>query len=519
MGKKLSKRMKVRQTGQAREWWTKTERPGLTGVNSMEVAAGGCPLPGRRQFLYRLGLAGGAVLALNSGMFSWSARKVMGAPVMPGDGAEKPRIMVGFARPDIERFYVAPGAGYPLPENQQLYTDILTKAAEDLGVVLDIEHAPLNNIEAVNSFLEHKADHAHGALLVHMATRDNPEIRHFLNARPGEMPTIIYGPQGTRTWLIESAPRCFIGVTENVNWLATALRILKAQWQMSNTRLAVITGTRERVERLEPLGSVVHHMPLQWLRDAMHASEDSEEAREIAALYMKNADAILEPAEKDIISAARNYIANRQLMKETGVHAVTTDCLGLVREGDGSLVQCFAYCIMLDEGTCGGCEADVFPALTCLLSSYLLDKPGFMSNPSLHTVTNEYVGFHCQVPTRMDGFKEPPHPYKIRPHHETQQGVTLQIDFRENQPATLWRFLSPESLGVDTGIIRRSVRPEHHEDGIGGCQNGFAMAVDGVDDIRKINIYTHPVMTYGNHRNMIRAWCNVAGIEIKGLLL
>ncbi len=497
---------------------TRTKGTGLSDWNDFGIPGGGCPLIGRRQFLTRLGFASGAVLTLNSCLLNPGTREVMGPPKLPGDDKEKPRIMVGFARPDIERFYVAPGAGYPLAENQQLYTGILKKAAEELGIILDIEHAPLKDIEVVNSFLEHKADNAHGALLVHMGTRDHSAIRHFLDSRPGNMPVIVYGPQGTRAWLIRNTHNCFVGVTENPEWLATALRTLKAQWQMANTRLAVFSGEEEWEERLEPLGAVVHHMPIKLLRDAMLAAGGSGEAREIAELCMKNAKAIVEPTKTDILNAARNYVANRRLMEETGVHAVTTDCLGLVREGDGSLVQCLAYCMLLDQGTCGGCEADVFPALTCLLSSYLLGRPGFMSNASLHTVTNEYVGFHCQVPTRMDGFNEPPHIYKVRPHHETGQGVTLQIDFRKNQPATLWRFLSQETLGVDTGIIRRSVRPDHHEDGIGGCANGYAMAVDGVDDIRNVNIRSHPVMTYGNHRDAIRAWCQVAGMGTSGLL-
>ncbi len=473
----------------------------------------GCPLMGRRRFL----VAGGAGLALSSGLFQWSARQVLGAPRLPGDGEEKPRILVGFARPDIERFFAAPGAGYPLAENQELYTQILARAAEDLGVVLDIERAPLGDEQAADALLARKGDAADGALLVHMASRHNPAISHFLANRPEGLPTIVYGPQGTRGWMIESAPHCFIGVTDKVEWLATALRTLKARWQMAHTRLAVIRGDAEREERLEPLGSVLHHLPLETLREFMYAAEGAEEVREIAARCIENAQAVVEPSEEDILKAARNYVANRLLMEATGVHAVTTDCLGLVRE-DGSLVQCLAFCLLLDEGSCGGCEADVYPALTCLLSSYLLDRPGFMANPSLHTVTNEYVGFHCQVPTRMAGFREPPHPYRIRPHHETQQGVTLQIDFREDQPATLWRFLAPGALGLDTGTIRRSVHPEHHEDGIGGCQNGYALAVDGVDDVRSVNILTHPVLSYGNHLQTIRAWCEVAEITMQSLL-
>ena len=493
--------------------------PDCCGAEAAE-SSGRCPLLGRRQFLARVGAAGGALLALRSGLLQASARRVLGAPMVPGDGEQKPRIMVGFARPDIERYLLSPGAGFPLDENQQLFTRILTKAAEDLGVTLDIEPKPLVDNNAMDAFLEERAANADGAILTQMGrSRRRAAVAHFLQARPDELPTIVYGPQGTRTWLVDRAPRSFIGTTDDADWLATALRTLKARWQMANTRLAVIAGDDEREEVLEPLGTVIHRMPLEWLEQAMRDAEGSEEAHEIAARCIENAEEIVEPSEAEILKAAENYVANRRLMAETGAHAVTTDCLGLVRRGDGSDVQCLAYCLLLDEGTCGACEMDIYPAMALMLSSYLLGRPGFMSNPAIHTVTNEYVQSHCQVPTRMDGFDEPPHPYRIRPHHETQQGVTLQIDFRENQPATLLRFLSPGVLGVDTGVIRRSMRPEHHEDGIGGCQNGFSVAVDGLDDVRNFSRHSHPVMVYGTHRETLRAWCEVAGIDLQGIVV
>ena len=52
-------------------------------------------------------------------------------------------------------------------------------------------------------FLGQKGDGADGALLVHTASRQNPAITHFLANRPQGLPTIVYGPQGTRGWMIE----------------------------------------------------------------------------------------------------------------------------------------------------------------------------------------------------------------------------------------------------------------------------------------------------------------------------
>ncbi|MFP4173295.1 MAG: hypothetical protein ACLFV4_10330 [Candidatus Hydrogenedentota bacterium] len=42
--------------------------------------------------------------------------------------------------------------------------------------------------------------------------------------------------------------------------------------------------------------------------------------------------------------------------------------------------------------------------------------------------------------------------------------------------------------------------------------------INGVEDVRNVTIYTHPVLTYGHNREAIRAWCEVAGIEMTALL-
>ncbi len=129
---------------------------------------------------------------------------------------------------------------------------------------------------------------------------------------------------------------------------------------------------------------------------------------------------------------------------------------------------------------------------------------------------NTYAGAHCTAPTRMDGFDQAPEPYILRNHHESDSGVAPQILLRQEQPATLLRFLSPGSRMAATGILLRNIdtRPD---DGVGRCRTGFEMAMDGVEDVRDMRGH-HNVLIYGRHLPAIRAWGRLAGVAVEGIV-
>jgi hypothetical protein len=483
----------------------------------------GCPAIERREFLSYLGLAGGAALTLNLGLFGASVRRVMDPPALPGGGAAKPRFLAGFSRPDLEKYWMGwPGAAYDIEAGQRRYTQILSRAAEELGLTLDIEQAPLTDAERVDALLSRGRERGSaGAVVTVMALHPDgwSAVEHFLKARGDGFPTVVFAPQGTQFTptlrRFRDFPESFVGATHEVEWLATALRMLKARWQMAHTRFAVIAGDEEREERLEPVGTVLHRMPLRRFAEAYRETEGAEEAEEIARAYMENAKGRVEPAAEDVVEAARTYLANRRIMQETGCHAVTMDCLGLVTRRE-TPPPCMAYMQLLDEQTCGCCEADVFPGLSLLLSSYLLGRPAFLHNPTPNTVRNTYAGAHCTAPTLMDGFDGSPEPYILRNHHESDWGVAPQILLRKGQPATLLRFLSPGSLMAATGTILSNIdtRPD---DGVGGCRTGFEMEMDGVEDVRDMRGH-HNVLIYGRHLPIIGAWAQLAGVTVESIL-
>ncbi len=497
------------------------------GHQHAHSADGCCASMGRRDFLTGVGSLGAAALALNLGLFKWSTREVLGAPPVPGQQGPKPLIRVGFCQAGpgdlLETGW--PGKAYDADASQATYTQVLKEGADRLGVVLHVQKERLRNHATADAFLaDALAQEADGIVLINMDGHVyGVQAMHRILDQRGDrnLPILIFVPHGTlhsNPGVYErfrKARHCFAAASANVDWLADGLRLLTARWQMAHTRLAVVTGEATEEKTLDPLGTVLCYTPIQQYVDIYEATEKSDEVMEINRLYGSNAKDMLEPTKEDLFQAARAYVASRQLLKETRCHGVTMDCFPHVarRRRPYIFPPCLAFMQLLDEGTTGGCEADIFPCITELLSSYLLGRPGFLHNPIYDTVRNLYAGAHCKAPTRMAGFDADPEPYIIRSHHEADYGAVPQVLFTENQPATLWRFLSPDSLMIATGTILRNV-DSHPADGIGGCRCAFEMQLDDVRDVREVRGH-HKILTYGKHLHTVRAWAQLSGVSVE----
>ena len=484
---------------------------------------------GRRGFLSRVGLAGGAILGLglDKPLLASSAQEVLGAPRLPGQEGPKALIRVGFCRAAPGRLLETgwPGMAYDAPANQALYVETLQRAASQLGVTLDVQHTHISDDQTADAFLDESFQkQADGILLINMDGHVyGMQAVHRILDRRGErdLSVLVFVPHGTLHCnpdvfkRFREAPYCFVAATSQIGWLADGLRMLNARWQMAHTRLAVVRGDKEDEVTLKPLGTVLRFVPIRHYVELYEATEGSEEAVAIARSYAATAKNRVEPSEEDLLWAARAYVAVRRLLQETGCHGVTMDCFPHVskRRPPWIFPPCLAFMQLLDHGSVGGCEADIFPAVTQALSSYLLGRPGFLHNPIYDTVRNLYAGAHCTSPTRMAGFQEDPEPYILRSHHEADYGAVPQVLFRENQPATLWRFLSPDRLMIATGTILRNVDTQRGN-GVGGCRTAFEMAMDDVADVRDIRGH-HKILTYGRHLSTIRAWAQLAGVTVE----
>jgi len=486
-----------------------------------------CSGMGRRDFLTGLSSLGGAALAINLGLFKWSTSEVLGALPLPGQQGPKPLVRVGFCQAGPGELLETgwPGKAYDADASQATYTKALQEGADQLGINLHVQKARLRNHETADAFLaEAVAQKADGVVLINMDGHvyGVQAVHRVLDQRGDRrLPVLAFIPHGTyhshpeRYERFRRTPYCFAAACADVGWLADGLRMLKARWQMANTRMAVVTGDATQEKKLDPVGTVLQYTPIQQYVDVYEATKESDEVRAIMRVYHQKAKGMIEPSKDDLLQAARAYVASRQLLKDTRCHAITMDCFPHVAKRRLPYIfpPCLAFMQLLDEGSTGGCEADIFPGITELLSSYLLGRPGFLHNPIYDTTRNLYAGAHCKAPTRMAGFDAQPEPYIIRSHHEADYGAVPQVLFKEGQPATLWRFLSPDTLMIATGTILRNV-DSHPADGIGGCRCAFEMAMDDVKDVRDIRGH-HKILTYGKHLHTVRAWAQLSGVTVE----
>ena len=236
---------------------------------------------------------------------------------------------------------------------------------------------------------------------------------------------------------------------------------------------------------------------------------ETEEVRAVAAEMRRAAAKTVEPTWEDLLNAARSYTTAKRLVHDEGANALTTDCLGMVTSRLVPTPPCMAASIFQDGGVTYGCEADVFGALSLMLTSYLFDKPGFMNDPVPETVKNVLVAAHCTCGTRLNGLDRPREPYILRSHSESDLGVSMQVLWREGQRVTLVRFSNANELILDTGNVVGNVDTPP----AGGCRTSFEIRMDRVADSRDV-LGFHQVVFYGDHRRDVEAFCQMYGIDV-----
>lgn len=464
---------------------------------------------GRRSFL---AAAGASAMMLNSGVFN------LVSPSSASDKLRTAKLRLGnvFVHPGPEAYWMGwPGACYDRETRQAAYVQMLAQAAQQLDVQLELDPTAIHTPEEVEQLIARLQKDPPGGLIVTlMHLKDWPQVRCIAENR-GDIPLVVYSPLGTSLTHsdegIRDLPHTFVAATPDPAGLAFAVRMLHSLWEMQHARICMVTDLREGDQLLSPLGAVLHYVPLQrWIDDVASVKVD-DEVKGIAREYAVRSKEIVEPEMDDLLNAARNYVAACRMMEAENCQLISVDCAPLVGERKCACGPCLAWSRLLDEGRIGACEADWRAALSLYLVRLLFDKPGFMQDTAPDTINNTLIGSHCTCATKLDGFDNPAAPFELRNHAESQTGVSLQVQWRGSQEITIVRFQSPGSLLLGTGHVLRNVETSH-----GGCRTAVEFAIDGVDDPRDLQGH-HQVLAYGKLDGPIRAFCQLAGIEVAAI--
>ena len=404
-----------------------------------------------------------------------------------------------------------PGTAYDVEGERARYTQAIADAGRRIGIEIVQEGPPLEDNAAVASFVKKVQAEKPDAVLV--------TLQHMQSwAAAGEIakagvPTIVFAPVGTAfTGHVNSLafqPGVRVISSLETPAIEQALRMVRAKRQLETTRMLVVSGN-ERKEGKFGLVSL-QYVPRVTFEEMFNMTPVSEEAKWVAHQRFREARKVVEPTKEDGLNAARSYIAAKQLLKNEGCNALTTDCLGMVSQKKVPTPPCMGASIFQDHGVTYGCEAAVGPAVSLMLTSYLFDKPGFMNDPVPETAKNVLIAAHCVSGTRIYGLgRQKEHaPYILRSHSESNLGVSTQVLWPIGQPVTLVQFFKPDALYLDTGTVAGNVNTPP----AGGCRTSVEIQMDNVEDCRDV-LGFHQVVFYGNHRRDIEAFCQLYGVNI-----
>lgn len=463
----------------------------------------------RRQCLKAL-----SAMAVGAG---WLGRRLFaaeeGEPIDPASLRPSPQVRVAAAilRMPPPYWLGWPGTAYDLEGHQQEYLGKLQESGGKLGIELSVEASPVQEEAALTALLNRVKEQRPDGLLVilqHMACWSWVEKV----AAEVQVPLLVFSPIGTSFTghVLNISRRPGVYVISSLEWTAVemGLRMIRAKRMFEESRILWIHADQRNETVLDYLGTKVRAIPRNTFNEAFDRVPETDEVKEVAQAMRRGAQRIVEPTLQDTHNAARAYVAAKQLLKQERSHALSMDCLGMVGARLVPTPPCMAWSILQDHGITAGCEADLFGATSLMLTSYLLDKPGFMNDPVAETAKNLLIAAHCTCGSRLRGFDQLPVPYILRNHAESALGVSMQVLWPEGEPVTLVRFTGPGEVIVDTGTVVSNVDTPP----AGGCRTSFEIRMDDVEDARDV-LGFHQVVVLGNHRREVEAFCQLYGIR------
>ena len=246
--------------------------------------------------------------------------------------------------------------------------------------------------------------------------------------------------------------------------------------------------------------------------------QQSEEANKIAKMWIRDAAAVVNTTESEVVRSAKVYLAIKFLMQKHDATAVAFHLRALVKnpKPEDKIWPSMANSELQKTGQVGCCQAHVDVVLTHMLGQYAFGRPSMMGDYMLDTYNHVSYMMHCGAPWNPYG-DERLIPYVIvdhreravRAHSKPGVGACTSVLYPPNEPGTIWRIdIMTKDVLVHTGTtianptaqamgltkVRSPYRPHWNET---MCRTKFAIKVK---DAKKIERYVYPDK-YGVHRS------------------
>jgi L-fucose isomerase-like protein len=225
----------------------------------------------------------------------------------------------------------------------------------------------------------------------------------------------------------------------------------------------------------------------------------AERIRPLVENWIKKAERIVEPEEKDLVAVAKLYLVMKDLLAEKNAKAIT------MAYGESPLpVPCFAYTNLRDEGVPSACEADIISLLSMIMLNYVAEKPCFMGNTFVDVTDGALVISHCVCPQKMEGYNANPEPYTLRRYHKEKftGSLTAYVKMEIGREVTICRLSGDlKSMLVARGTIVDCVDSDADE----YCRIKAKVKIENPKEFIHKASGNHHVMVYGDYRNTLKS--------------
>ena len=410
-----------------------------------------------------------------------------------------------------------PGACYDIKAREADYAKVMSDAAEKLGVKLEVAAEPITDMAGIDKLLaECKQCPPDGIILTvgSIGPTDYWPLANKFAAAKGDLPTIIFSPMGTsftgHQQATRTAKKCFVASTQHHEWLADGMRMLYAIWAMKNTRICLVNGDKTLDQRLDVIGTTLHHIPLDRWTDEAARLEVSAEVQALANELTRTAKKIVEPKPQDVLNAAKNYFIAKRIMAAEKCQRHLAELPGTGgQRGASPARRAWHGKSSTTRGASAACECDWNAAISMRLCNLLCQRPGFQQDPVPNTVNGTFMGAHCTSATKLHGYDKPALPMILRSHSESEIGVSPQVLFPVGEAVTVMKFDGPKRIILGTGQVAANIDTPP----CGGCRTSVELKMDDVADPRDCKGF-HQLFILGKHDRAFRAYCQLAGIEV-----
>ncbi|MGC9329948.1 MAG: hypothetical protein ACP5I1_20095 [Candidatus Hinthialibacter sp.] len=408
-----------------------------------------------------------------------------------------------------------PGNDFDAENRQKQYVKEMREIEKRLNIQLEIIDPPIDSEKSADQFIARvKQSNPDGILLIPFFNGYFNLLDRILNATTPDaenaIPAIVYCCLGVHHGSIVKYQRKgihYIQSLDNMEALEYGLNMIRVRKFMKNSRIISVAGAEDGTEAVVPFwGTTVRRVSLRRFEDEVNKTEINEEVKKLAGEFKKNATKILEPADPEILQAARVHFANKRILKEEEGDALMMDCL---RRGE--LMPCMSFMTLRDEGIAAGCENDLGPTLTLMLVQELFNRPGFQHNPCFETELNHYFASHCTSASKLFGIDKPPENYLLRNYGHTNDPTCCpQVLFREGEEVTMARCIpaeEPQMLLYSGKVVKSYGMPP-----VGGCRTNVEITIHELENACEVKGH-HNVLFYGNYADRLKQFNRFYGIQ------